>query len=349
MAAIPESEIAVSHDDDFGHKVFVGNLSFQTNEEELAQFFASAGNVLKANIITRGTRSLGYGFVSFETLAEAESATQQLDKKELGGRDINVEVAKPKEVTKHKEAAKPKEVSKRNEDQAGEASGERRDRWRNPARGFGRGGGRGRGRGRGGSAPRRFSGRNGQEDQGEEGTTEQNPADGAQAVESNEADGTPRRGRRPYRARGGRGGSRPEEGLATEQGEATGAIQTGHRGRRRNRRSSTKGENGLGNGAGAEPVGSSKTTVFVANLPFAMDDEGLKALFKDYQVAAAHVVKRKTGRSKGFGFVDLANEEEQKKVLQNLTNVQADGREIVIKVSVSDLAEAKEAAADDEQ
>ncbi|RUO96491.1 hypothetical protein BC936DRAFT_141946, partial [Jimgerdemannia flammicorona] len=82
-------------EEDIGHKVFVGNLSFQTTEDELAN--------LKANIITRGTRSLGYGFVAFETLEDAQKATQELDKKELGAREINVEVAKPKEPSAARE------------------------------------------------------------------------------------------------------------------------------------------------------------------------------------------------------------------------------------------------------
>jgi RNA recognition motif-containing protein len=51
---------------------------------------------LRANIITHGTRSRGYGFVAYETLAQAEQAAATYNKTELGGREINVEVAKPK-------------------------------------------------------------------------------------------------------------------------------------------------------------------------------------------------------------------------------------------------------------
>jgi RNA recognition motif-containing protein len=51
---------------------------------------------LKANIITHGTRSRGYGFVTYDTLAQAEQAALTYNKAELGGREINVEVAKPK-------------------------------------------------------------------------------------------------------------------------------------------------------------------------------------------------------------------------------------------------------------
>ena len=80
----------------------------------------------------------------------------------------------------------------------------------------------------------------------------------------------------------------------------------------------------------------SKTVVFVANLPFSVDDEGLKDIFKDYGVSSAHVVRRRGGRSKGFGFVELTDEEEQKKALEGLKDVESEGRVLVIKVALSD-------------
>jgi len=77
-------------------KVFVGNLSFKTTEEMLAKEFGVAGKVVSANIISRGPRSLGYGFVELESEAVAKKAVELLDKKEVDGRPINVEVAKPR-------------------------------------------------------------------------------------------------------------------------------------------------------------------------------------------------------------------------------------------------------------
>jgi len=64
-------------------KVFAGNLSFRTKEDQLAEHFAVAGKVVSANIITRGPRSLGYGFVEFETEEQAVSAVNLLNKKTL--------------------------------------------------------------------------------------------------------------------------------------------------------------------------------------------------------------------------------------------------------------------------
>ncbi|KAI8600509.1 hypothetical protein EDD21DRAFT_131764, partial [Dissophora ornata] len=89
----PTTQVHIEED---GHKVFVGNLSFQTTEAQLAELFSTPTPVLKAKIITRGTRSLGFGFVAYETLVQAEEAADALNKTELDGREINVEIARPR-------------------------------------------------------------------------------------------------------------------------------------------------------------------------------------------------------------------------------------------------------------
>ncbi|TKY88306.1 hypothetical protein EX895_002658 [Sporisorium graminicola] len=96
--------VAKSEDDD--KKVFAGNLAFATTEEQLKSLFSEAGNVTHAQIITRGTRSLGYGFVTFSTEAEAQTAIQLLNKRDVGGREISVESAKPQSAAA--DADKPK-------------------------------------------------------------------------------------------------------------------------------------------------------------------------------------------------------------------------------------------------
>jgi len=78
-------------------KVFVGNLSFRVQQDELQKFFEQAGKVLSANVITRGNRSRGYGFVEMATLEDAQRAVEQLNSKEIDSRAINVEIAKPRE------------------------------------------------------------------------------------------------------------------------------------------------------------------------------------------------------------------------------------------------------------
>jgi RNA recognition motif-containing protein len=59
----------------------------------------------------RGRRPLGYGFVSFETPEEAEKAAKELDKKDFNGRDVNVEIAKPRTAVNG--ATKPRPHQKR--------------------------------------------------------------------------------------------------------------------------------------------------------------------------------------------------------------------------------------------
>lgn len=80
-------------------KLFVGSLAYSVTDDELEQFFASAGKVVSAKvIIDRDTnRSKGFGFVEMESDDEAKAAIQQLDGKELNGRAIAVNEARPQE------------------------------------------------------------------------------------------------------------------------------------------------------------------------------------------------------------------------------------------------------------
>jgi len=64
-------------------KVFVGNLSFKTTADELKAAFETVGKVANANIITRGSRSLGYGFVDFNSDEDANKAVTEMNKKKL--------------------------------------------------------------------------------------------------------------------------------------------------------------------------------------------------------------------------------------------------------------------------
>ncbi len=78
--------------------IFVGNLSYQTGEAELRAAFEPHGAVSTANIIMdRMTgRSRGFGFVEMPDKAQAEAAIRELNLKELNGRAITVNEAKPK-------------------------------------------------------------------------------------------------------------------------------------------------------------------------------------------------------------------------------------------------------------
>jgi cold-inducible RNA-binding protein len=79
-------------------KLFVGSLAFSATDDDLAQFFASAGTVVSAKVIMDrdSGRSKGFGFVEMSTDDEAKAAIAQLDGKELGGRPVNVSEARPR-------------------------------------------------------------------------------------------------------------------------------------------------------------------------------------------------------------------------------------------------------------
>lgn len=80
-------------------KLFVGSLAWATNDDSLKDFFSAAGNVVSANVIVdRDTnRSKGFGFVEMSTEDEAKAAIDQLNGKDLDGRSIVVNEAKPRE------------------------------------------------------------------------------------------------------------------------------------------------------------------------------------------------------------------------------------------------------------
>ena len=80
-------------------KLYVGNLAFQTTTQDLEQLFAQAGSVASAQIIEdRDTgRSKGFAFVEMSTEDEAAKAIEQFNGKEVAGRALKVNEARPKE------------------------------------------------------------------------------------------------------------------------------------------------------------------------------------------------------------------------------------------------------------
>ena len=81
------------------NKLFVGNMSFNTTQAELEVAFGEFGTVNSVNIITdRETgRPRGFAFVEMSTDAEAQAAIDVLDGQDLGGRQLTVNVARPRE------------------------------------------------------------------------------------------------------------------------------------------------------------------------------------------------------------------------------------------------------------
>ena len=81
------------------NKLFVGNLSFDITENDLHDAFAAHGTVVEANLMMdRATgRPRGFGFVTMSTPEEAQKAIDALNGKEVGGRALTVNIARPRE------------------------------------------------------------------------------------------------------------------------------------------------------------------------------------------------------------------------------------------------------------
>ena len=80
------------------NKLFVGNLSFNTTENDLQDAFAAYGTVVQANLMMdRATgRARGFGFVTMSTAEEAQNAVQSMNGKSLDGRPLTVNIARPR-------------------------------------------------------------------------------------------------------------------------------------------------------------------------------------------------------------------------------------------------------------
>jgi cold-inducible RNA-binding protein len=80
-------------------RLFVGNLSFQSTEGDVLDLFKQAGNVVKCELIVDKftNKSRGFAFVEMSTQEEATKAVQMFNGKELGGRALTVNEARPRE------------------------------------------------------------------------------------------------------------------------------------------------------------------------------------------------------------------------------------------------------------
>ena len=81
------------------NKLFVGNLSFNTTENDLQDAFAPYGTVVEANLMVdrMTSRPRGFGFVTMSSPEEAQKAIEALNGKEIDGRALTVNVARPRE------------------------------------------------------------------------------------------------------------------------------------------------------------------------------------------------------------------------------------------------------------
>ncbi|KIL68131.1 hypothetical protein M378DRAFT_158656 [Amanita muscaria Koide BX008] len=279
------------------YKVFAGNLSYSTTDEGLKAFFAPVqSEILSAQIVMRGPRSAGYGFVALSSAEAAENAVELLNKQELDGRHVIIEIAKPLDQKTRKE--------------------------RRPRRRPGRRGGK--------AVP-------GEVTEAEANGEAPRVDDDAAAPESS----APRRNRRKKgprkpKAAKSEGETTADASAPEAQGDAQPAAAPKKAPRPRRFRAPRPPRP-----EGEDPAGEpSKTVLFVANLGFNVDDADLSAIFTEagITVDTARIVRRKYGRprrSKGYGFVDVGSEEEQKKAIELLQGKDVGGRPIAVKIAVN--------------
>ena len=81
------------------NKLYVGNLSFNSTEDDITDAFSAHGTVTSVNVVMdRETgRPRGFAFVEMASAQEAQAAAQALDGQDLGGRNLKVNPAKPRE------------------------------------------------------------------------------------------------------------------------------------------------------------------------------------------------------------------------------------------------------------
>jgi len=251
-------------------KVFVGNLAFRTTDQNLVDLFGQVGTVKSASIITRGRRSLGYGFVELSSAAEANAAVAKFNGFLLLERDLKVEVAKEPQERPERPPKEPR-------------------------------------------APR-----------------EPRAPQAALGQAGEDADAKPRRPRR--RA--------PKKAAEGDDASASGAGASGAAPAEKKPRAPRPPRQ-------ERPKVISDTTLFVANLPFSVDDAALLGIFQGLKPKSAHVVRTRNDRSRGYGFVEFTTKADQQAALaaKNGANVESPTGPRQITVSISTSVPAPDAAA----
>ena len=82
-----------------GNKLYVGNLSYNTSDQDLKDAFAPYGNVESASVVIDrdSGQSRGFGFVEYGSSAEAQQAVEAMNGMMVSGRNLNVNIARPRE------------------------------------------------------------------------------------------------------------------------------------------------------------------------------------------------------------------------------------------------------------
>jgi len=339
---------------------FVGNLSFRTTDQDLGQAFSGSGEIKSALVITRGRRSLGYGFVVFANATDAEIAVEKHKNLKILDREVKLELAKNRDNIKPREERErgPNNNSGENQNhQQGNNNNsnnsdsnqdqlpqKRRPRNRN----------RNRNRTSGGPKNQNLHGYGNSFNQFQSNYSPNNfnqpfPSNngnsrtyGSVVSGFNNFNSFPQNNfNQPFAGNNrNRRGNRPNQGQSINNNSNSNAnnnfddnFNNGRRQRRRNQgaqdNTQQRTENNINNRQNnqtrtrPEPREKipSTTTLYITNLPFSCTDDGLFEIFKDCKPKSAHIVFTRNGRSRGYGFVEFEDESSQKKAMEAKNNV----------------------------
>ncbi|OAX42894.1 RNA-binding domain-containing protein [Rhizopogon vinicolor AM-OR11-026] len=288
-------------------KVFVGNLAYSTTDEGLEIFFAPVkSDIIATQVIMRGHKPAGYGFVTMSSAEAATQAVELLDSQELDGRPVIVQIAKPAEQ-KDKEKKEKRAKRRPNRRGAKAVPGEVTDAEAN-------------------------------------GDVKAEDTAAADAPGTDEAAKPKKRKKKSNRKYGRRatvveGGEAP----ATESAPEDAAVPAKRQPRIRRPRARPVGQDPDGEPSkNMLFVANLGFSVDDESLSKLFTDAGISVV----SARVVRRRWGNPRKSKGYGFVDVGSEEEQTRAMAALQGMEVNGRPIAVKVAVNSTSAPQEADAD---
>ncbi|KAL7424284.1 hypothetical protein Q5752_001874 [Cryptotrichosporon argae] len=307
-AQAPAAPAAEAQDE--GYRVYIGNLPYSATEEQVREHVAKVGGEIISVILPtrfKSARPAGHAFVLYKNEEDAKKAVDQLNDTDFGDRKVSLELARSKAENA---ARKAEIIAKRDaERQAAKESTGETTAVESDAKPKKRSG-------------KKSSARRRRPEEGDETAVEVEEKK-AEAEGEAPAAAKKTKARKPLEAR-------IDEPAADGEAKEPKAAKKSKAPKERKPRLELTGE-------------ISKGTIFVANLPFTVDDDGLAQLFTDLSISvkSAKIIRglrrlpnRKPFRgSKGFGFVELENDAQQQEAVDKINGSAIGDRKVTAKVA----------------
>lgn len=302
------------------YKVFVGNLPYDATCEQLKELFKGAGEVVDVNMAEARRRPMGFGFVTYSTQDAANSAIENYDSTEFRNRKIIVEHAIDKQSPQYRRMKQRRYKDRPNYNNPIFSTKRRTYQYNNDYRQNENN----KARIDDNDQPNDNVSQNGSEndDNRSHQQNHQAPTSQNQTLPNSEArDETNSLNDEIHK-------DNDEDNQDQEQSHSIRNNRLrGMRPRNRNRNR----DRGRNNSRDYDKGPHSLTTLYVTNLPFDLAADDLKTLFADYNVVNVSIVHSKEGHSRGFGFIELVNHEEQLRVLNEVRSLIISDRTVLVK------------------